>query len=287
MSKAHQIVTDRILETMRAGTLPWVRPWTPSATANGLPYSAASRRPYSGANVCLLWASQQVYQYPTQGWVTYNQANEAGAQVRKGEKATPVVYVSTIERETDDGKVQKIPFLKSYSVFNVAQCDGAEKLYVPTIEPRAPEARDAIAEAFLSDTGADIRHGEGRAYYRPAGDFIVLPDFNTFADASGYYATAFHELGHWTGAATRLQRDFSGRFGSQSYAAEELVAELTAAFLCAEFQFDAISQHAAYLDSWIKLLEHEPSAFVTAAARASNAAAYLRGLALRSDAIAA
>jgi antirestriction protein ArdC len=183
----------------------------------------------------------------------------------------------------ETGERRAIPFLKAYTVFNVAQCDNLPaKVTDPASDRRAinPHARDALAEAFMSSTGADIRHGEARAYYAPLGDYVNLPAFETFKSASRYYGVAFHELGHWTGADKRLGRTFGKRFGDRAYAVEELVAELTSAFLCGEFGFDNDGADADYIATWIKLLEEHEKVIVSAAAAASRAVEFMREAAL-------
>lgn len=149
------------------------------------------------------------------------------------------------------------------------------------IKPRNRDQRDATIDEFLAASGATIREGFGEAYYRPGADFISLPQFEAFRTAAHFYAVAFHELGHWTGHKSRLDRDLRHRFGERAYAAEELVAELCAAFLCAEFSIDGDLRHAGYLQSWIGLLKTDNRAFFTACSKAQAAADYLRGLALR------
>jgi antirestriction protein ArdC len=272
-------VTDRILEALRKGVVPWRKPWT-SAGLTGMPRNAVTGRAYSGVNVILTWLTAYERGYTSQDWLTFKQALDAGGAVRKGEKGTPVIFVSTIERE-ENGEVRRIPFLKSFTVFNVAQCDGLPAALEPK-KPAAinPDGRIDEAEEFMAATGATIHHGEGRAYFRPATDAINLPLFETFAAAGAYYATAFHELGHWTGAKRRLARDLSGRFGDSSYSAEELVAELTSAFLCAEFGIATEDQDAAYIAHWIKFLGEHENAIMTAASHASKAVTFLRDLAL-------
>jgi antirestriction protein ArdC len=277
-------VTDRILAELQTGTVPWVKPWS-AYSGPQTPHNATTGRPYSGVNVVMLWsAARGVYDVPR--WLTFKQATDAGGNVRKGEKGTKVVYVNAVEKQTtsDSGKTetQRIPFLKEYTVFNIAQC---ENLPEKITAPHAPKVlntdqRNELAEEFIRSTLADIRHGEGSAYYRPSTDSIMLPDFEAFRSADHYYNTAFHELSHWTGHERRLKRDLGHRFGSNAYAAEELIAELSAAFLCAEFQFDGELQHSSYIASWIKLLEKDERAFFTAASAAQKAADYLRGLAL-------
>jgi len=172
--------------------------------------------------------------------------------------------------------------LREYTVFNVDQCDGLPESIRAgkPIRVRNPDTRDGLADEFLRCTGADIREGHGEAYYVPSHDFISLPAFGAFKGADHFYNVAFHELTHWTGHKSRLDRDLQHRFGSRAYAAEELVAELGAAFLCAEFGFDGDVRNAGYIATWIELLKADKRAFFTACSRASQAATYLRGLAL-------
>jgi antirestriction protein ArdC len=211
---------------------------------------------------------------------------ELGGNVRKGEKGETVIYVAKIIKEDKAGKRRAIPFLKAYTVFNVAQCDN---LPAKIVDPTAPDhvvnpnTRDDVADAFIASSGVDYRHGEPRAYYRPLGDFINMPHFETFKNASAYYGVAFHELTHWTGAEKRLNRQFGKRFGDSSYSAEELVAELGSAFLCAEFAFDNDGADAAYIAHWVQFLTDHSGAIVAAAAAASRAVEFMRGLALEDD----
>ena len=167
-------------------------------------------------------------------------------------------------------------------VFNCAQCDGLPSSIVQgkAARVRNPDGRDALADEFLASSGAVIREGAGEAYYVPGQDFINLPAFAAFKGADHFYGVAFHELTHWTGHKARLDRDLKGRFGQAAYAVEELIAELGAAFLAAEFSFDGDVRHAGYIESWIGLLRQDKRAFFTAASKAQAAAEYLRALAL-------
>jgi antirestriction protein ArdC len=282
----YETITASILEQLESGATPWVKPWRSRGSAGGtMPRNAISGRAYSGVNVFLLWGAQESRGYVSPRWLTYKQAVEAGGNVRKGEKGTTVVFASSFEKTEEkngEDETKRIPFLKAYSVFNVAQCDGLpEKLMAgEAVVPRSDNERDALAEEFVATTKADIREGMGEAYYRPSSDFISIPALPAFKSSDNYYATLFHEMGHWTGAKSRLARDFGKRFGDLAYAAEELVAEMTSAFLCAEFEFDGDIRHAGYIQHWIKLLKSDSRAFFTAAAKAQKAADHLRGLAL-------
>jgi antirestriction protein ArdC len=277
-----QEVTDRILHELENGALPWVKPWSSTAGAN-VPCNAVTNRPYSGTNVVLLWISAQG-KFPTPRYLTFNQAKAAGGMVRKGEHGYRVVFVKQliVKGEENETRPRTIPMLREFTVFNVAQCDGLPDNVTNGKPARVRNAgtRDELADAFVATTGATINEGSGEAYYAPGADYISLPTFAAFKSPDHYYNTAFHELGHWTGHKSRLDRDLKHRFGTEAYAAEELVAELTAAFLCAEFSFDGELRHAGYIASWIKLLKGDKKAFFTAASKAQQAADYMRQLAL-------
>ena len=204
--------------------------------------------------------------------------------MRKGEHGTKVYYWKQlrIEAEGENEAERLVPMMREYTVFNVAQCEGLPASVVDgkPARVRNPDTRDAIADEFLNSIGADIREGAGEAYYAPGQDFISLPAFAAFRGADHFYNVAFHERAHWTGHKARLDRDLKGRFGQAAYAAEELIAELGAAFLTAEFSFDGDLRHAGYIATWIGLLRSDKRAFFTAASKAQAAADYLRGLAL-------
>ena len=281
----HSEITARIISHLKAGTIPWKQSWS-SYGSGAMPRNAVSGRAYSGANVMLLWMTAQEKSYTDSKWLTYKQATELGGNVRKGEKGTTIVYVSAMEKQGDDGKINRIPFLKAFTVFNVAQCDNLPASAISDkITDLNPDAKVETAEDFLQSTGADIRNGEARAYYSSKLDYINLPKFESFNSASSYYATAFHELTHWTGHETRCNRQFGKKFGDQSYSAEELVAELGAAFVCAEFGFDndTTEDHAAYIAHWIKFLENNERAFVHASSLASKAVEFMRGKSLEAQ----
>ncbi len=280
-------VSARIIAELERGAAPWIKPW--SATAGGnTPCNAVSNRAYSGCNVVLLWMAQAAG-YRTPRYLTFKQAVELGGHVRKGEHGVRVYFVKQLavrDKDTADNggetETRLIPMLREYVVFNVDQCEGlpAHVTAPSNVKPRNPDTRDALADQFLQSTRADIREGHGEAYYVPSQDFISLPSFAAFKSGAAFYSTAFHELGHWTGHKSRLDRDLRCRFGERAYAAEELIAELTAAFLAAEFSIDGDLRHAGYIQSWIGLLRADRRAFFTACSKAQAAANYLRGLAL-------
>ena len=276
-------VSARIIAELERGAAPWIKPWSATAGQN-VPQNAATNRPYSGCNVILLWlARNRGWQTPR--FLTFKQAIEAGGNVRKGEQGTKVYFVKQLQikdSDSEEADTRLIPMMREYTVFNVDQCENlpdSVKAGRP-MRVRNLDTRDALADDFLRSTGADIREGYGEAYYVPSRDFIYMPAFAAFKGADHFYNVAFHELTHWTGHKSRLDRDLKNRFGQREYAAEELIAELGAAFLAAEFSFDGDARNAGYIATWIELLKADKRAFFTACNRASKAADYLRGLAL-------
>jgi antirestriction protein ArdC len=283
MRNLHAEITARIVARLKTGVVPWRQPWS-SKGFGVMPRNALTQRAYSGANVILLWSRAQESGFTAPLWLTFKQALELGGNVRKGEKGETVIYVSKLIKKDDaTGERRAISFLKAYTVFNVAQCDN---LPARVTDPNGAQrvananARDELADQFIAATGADYRHGEPRAYYQPGADFVNMPAFETFKTASSYYGVAFHELGHWTGAEKRLNRTFGKKFGDRAYSAEELVAELTSAFLCAEFAFDNDGADAAYIAHWVQFLTEHDKAIVAAAAAASRAVEFMREAAI-------
>lgn len=280
-------VTNRILSDLEQGTRPWHKPWSADHTEGRITRPLrANGTPYRGVNVLLLWGEAMAKGYACPMWMTYKQAQELGAHVRKGESGSLVVYANTINRTETDDKGEEheraIPFIKGYTVFNIEQIEGLPAHYYAKAETPPPAARIEAAERFFASTRADIRHGGNRAFYAPTPDFIQMPPFEAFEDAESYSATLTHELAHWTGNKSRLDRNFEAgnRFGSEGYAFEELVAELCAAFVCCDLGIspDVREDHAAYLASWLKVLKDDKRAIFTAAAHAQRAADYLLGL---------
>ncbi|KQO53490.1 ArdC family protein [Methylobacterium sp. Leaf85] len=270
----HQIVTDKIIATMEAGEHGnWTCPW--HRTGGGLPRNALTGKAYRGINTLSLWVGAQASGYTDDRWATYKQWNKLGAQVRKGERSTLVVFFKEMETEGEDRK--RFVARASYA-FNASQVDGAPA--AASLPAPSDWTLPGEFERFVSDTGASITHGGDAAFYQPSEDRIVLPKRDRFPTAQGYASTAAHELVHWSGAKGRLDRDLTGRFKTSAYAAEELVAELGSAFLMAEHGLEAEPHptHASYLASWLKLLRSDPKAIFTAASAASRAAGYLTSL---------
>jgi antirestriction protein ArdC len=242
-----------------------------------MPTNFATHRAYRGANVLNLWMAQTARGYDTAEWMTFKQAIDRGACVRKGEHGTPVFFVSALERAEPNAKGElverRIPYWKSFTVFNIAQVGGLPER-IP-VAPRPEIERLASVEAYLAAVGATVRLGGDRAFYSPSTDSITLPRPEQFESVSGFYATSCHEHAHWSGAAHRLAREFGKRFGDNAYAFEELVAELTAAFLCAELEIPGRLQHPEYIANWAAVLRADNKAIWTAGARATEAAQFL------------
>ncbi|MGE8130066.1 ArdC family protein [Methylobacterium sp. NPDC080182] len=271
----HQAVTDKIIATMEAGEAgQWTYPW--HRTGGGLPRNALTGRPYRGINVLSLWVGAQASGYSDDRWATYRQWAELGAQVRKGERSTLVVFFK--EYEDAYGEDRKRFVARASYAFNAAQCEGAPEAGEPL--PASEWNLSAVFDGFVERTGAIVIPGGDMACYLPAQDLIRIPSRTRFPTAHGYASTMGHELTHWSGAKGRLDRDLTGRFKSRAYAAEELVAELGSAFLMAELGLEAEPHptRASYIRSWIKLLRSDPKAIFTAASAASRAVGYLTAL---------
>ncbi len=272
-------VTARIIGELEQGRFPWVQPWGRVGPGGpGLPHNAGTGARYSGINILILWGAGVSAGYSSLGWLTFRQALKLGGAVRKGERGTTVVYA---DRFTPKGEVERaaregtepgvVPFLKRFTVFNVAQCDGLEGVF-PAPEPLPERELIPSAEALIAASGADFRIGGERAYYVPSADYIQVPPQPAFFDQVNFYRTCFHELSHWTGHPTRLNRDQSGVHGSPSYAREELVAEMGSAFVCAAMGIVPTVRHADYLASWLEVLRQDNRAIFRAASQASKAA---------------
>jgi antirestriction protein ArdC len=225
-------VTQKIVSELEEGRLPWVQPWGKAGTASpGLPRNALTGRNYSGVNVLILWGAVIANGWPSQSWLTYRQAREAGGNVIKGEHGTTIVYADRFTpeaekeraRETGDD-ARSVPFLKRFTVFNVAQCEGLRPGLAADPAPLPEREIVPVAEALIAATGADFRIGGDKAFFMPSADYIQVPPQPAFHEQVNYYRTCFHELGHWSGHASRLNRHLTGAFGSKDYSREELVA---------------------------------------------------------------
>ena len=305
-------VTARIVGELEAGRVPWVQPWDAAACPPGLPRNADSGRSYSGINILILWGEAAARGFAAQRWLTFRQALGAGGAVRRGEKGTTVFYAARFTpkggagdddagalRATDatrggniggdagGGEARGIPFLKRFTVFNVDQCEGLPPRCLLTDAPLPPRETVPVAEAMIAASGADFRIGGHEAYYSPSHDFVAVPPQQAFRSQIDYYRTALHELGHWTGHKSRLDRDQSGVFASAAYGREELCAEMASAFLCASLGIKPTVRHADYIGAWLGIMRADSRAIFKAASHASKAADYLLAFAPEHAAIGA
>jgi len=275
-------VTAQIINAIEKGVGNWRMPWHTSGRHAFSPINVTSHKPYRGINTVCLWAAAAAKGYESGEWGTYKQWQERGAQVRKGEKSTTVVFwkFANASSESQDGDEStpasgsRLLFTRGYSVFNAAQVDG----YTPKAEPDMPVLeRIEQAEVFFRSIGADLRHGGNQAYYRPSDDHIQMPPFQAFKENVSYYSTLSHEHTHWTAKADRCDRQLGKRFGDNAYAAEELIAELGAAFTCAHLGLstEPREDHAQYVQSWLRVLNADKRAIFTAASKAQQSADYL------------
>lgn len=279
----YQIVTDKIVELLEKGTIPWRKPWVSVGGRGVMPTNLVSKKAYRGVNVWMLAAAG----YGSPYWLSYNQAIDLGGSVRQGEKSSLAVFWKRGEVEDKDtGEMKKTFLLRYYRVFNVEQCDGLEK-HLPKVEKPKKNGKkfNPIAEAEKivrqMPKAPEIKHQGDRAAYSPLFDIVKMPTRESFVDAPGYYTTLFHELTHSTGHASREGR-FAGcqetdkQFGSETYAKEELVAEMGAAFLCAVSGIESTADHsAAYIKGWLKALKDDRKLVVNAAAAAHRAADFI------------
>lgn len=285
----YERITNQIVAALE-NCKPWQRPWHSPEMLNVIPKNAKTGVSYRGVNVVALWATAQERGYLNGLWATFRQWQELGAQVRKGEKSCPVVFWGTVDKKKDtrsekqahagdkpdaggdaDGRDTAL-FAKTYHVFNISQVDGYEE---PKKEPLAAD-RLENADLFFSRLGVTVREAS-KAYYQMSDDTVYMPPYASFFKREGYYATLAHEVTHWTGHESRLNRDLKNRFGDSAYALEELVAELGAAFLCAELEVsnEPREDHAAYIQSWLKALKQDKRAIFTAASKAQAACDWL------------
>jgi antirestriction protein ArdC len=273
--KAYEVITNEIIRKLEEGVIPWRKPWSAHLD---VPQNLVSRKPYRGGNIFLLM--MQGYDCPF--WLTFNQAKKLGGHVRKGETSTPVIYWNwvDIDEEQADGSIKrkKLPFLRTYRVFNALQCEGIK---IPQIKD-SRRGHDPIAAAEAIVDGMPNRPEIefttlDRACYSPLRDQIQMPKAELFHEDAEFYSTLFHEMGHSTGHSSRLNRPILNRHGDEKYSKEELIAEMTAAFLCAEAEIlnRTLDNSAAYIASWIKVLKGDPKLVVCAAAQAQKAADFI------------
>jgi len=272
-----------IIDRLEKGVPPWTRPWRTSGSG-GRPLRHCGT-PYTGINNLLLWALGDMHGYRSRYWMTYRQASELGAQVRRGEQGALSLYYSSFKKtETDavsgEAVERSIRFLRHYIVFNADQIDGLPGYYYPPevpATPLSPSLRQAAIDSFFAAIPADVRHGGNGAFYSPTFDYIQMPKRSSFISMDHYASVRVHETGHWTGHGDRLARSFGKRFGDKAYAFEELVAEITAGLVCAELGLpnELHDSHASYVGHWLGILKADKTAIIHAASKAEQALAYL------------
>lgn len=280
-------ITATIIASLEQGVRPWMKPWSTDNAATRITRPLRhDGTPYSGINVLMLWGASIEHGFSSPIWMTFKQALDLGAHVRKGEKGSTVVYANTFTRTEEDAEgndvERKIPFLKGYTVFNIEQIQRLPAIYYAKLEPKFTTVeRIDHAESFFAATHADIRYRGGRAYYAQEADYIQVPPIESFRSAESFYATLAHETCHWTKHVSRLNRDLGRKtWGDEGYAREELVAELGAAFLCADLELtpEVPQEHASYIAAWLQVLKNDNRAIFQAAAHAQRAVDYLHSL---------
>jgi antirestriction protein ArdC len=290
MSKAlgretiYREISDKIIAELERGVVPWVQPWSSCKQLSplGLPVNGLTRRRYSGINILLLWSALEDKGFASPYWLTFKQCVAMGGSVRKGEHGTHVYFADKFVPQKEKVRADEtgdepnaIAFLKRYTVFNAEQCDGLPVGLFGTVEPRQPREIVPEAEALIGATGADFRIGGDQAFYVPSEDFIRIPNQTAYPDQINYYRTAFHELGHWTGHKTRLDRSLTTKFGTVDYAREELVAKMATAFVCASLGIVPTVRHVDYIGNWLQVLKEDARAIVKAASLASKSCDFI------------
>ena len=273
-TELYQTITNTIIKQLESGVTPWLKPWKAieGSTSLSLPFNGHSGRNYNGINLLLLWASD----YPSNAWYTFKQAKELGGMVKKGEKATKIVYWQMLKSTDSNGHEQIIPMLKSYYVFNYIQCEGLPEPKRKLGLELPPMPENDIVKAC----NVPLLHEGNRAFYSPSKDIIVMPHVSQFESVTRYNNTLMHELTHATAHETRCNRDTKNikRFGDSAYAFEELVAELGSAFLSIELGLQHSSDlehHTSYIASWIKVLKEDSKAIITASSQAQKACTWV------------
>ena len=276
-------IANKVIKLMETEGTNWTKPWTTTTKNNGQPISIY-KQDYKGINRWHLGMTMAILGYQSPVFATFNKWKEVGATIKKGEKGHEVIFFKTlkIEEQNDEGETEtkNIPLLKTYRVFNADQVEGWNGNWLTDEgKEQTQEWSDLeLADMIINSSGANIQHrNQDQAFYMPSTDQIVMPERKQFKSDSGYYGTIFHELVHWTGSKTRLDRKFGTRFGDDNYAKEELVAELGAAMLSGIAKVDAEprADHAQYLKGWIKGLKEQPKLIMTAASNAEKAAQFI------------
>ena len=274
----YQEITNQILSDFEKGLPVWEKPWKKGFM--GFPTNAFSKSFYSGVNTLILWLRQSNTGFETSQWLTFLQVKKLGGKVKKGEKTTQIVFYKKLvitDKESEEEKT--IPLLKTHAVFNLSQTEGLEHLIKKSSSKEKPLFQDVKkAEELIKKSQADIAFAPiDRAFYQPTEDKILMPKKEQFKTGEGFYSTLFHELSHWTGHKSRLERKKGNKKGSKDYAFEELIAELSASFICCHLGFEYSTQHSAYIKDWLEVLKEDKKAIFKASSQAQKATEFILG----------
>ena len=271
----YQEITNQIISDLEEGTPVWEKPWEKGFM--GFPINVSSKSFYSGINTVILWLRQSQLGADSSQWLTFRQAQNLGGYVKKGERATCIIFYKKItveDKKTEEEKT--IPMLKAYPVFNLSQCEGLDHLKETPIEKDQTFKDEEQAEELIKATKAKVVMAAfDEACYQPKEDRILMPKKSQFKTGEGFYSILFHELSHWTGHKLRLNRKVDNRFGSKEYAFEELVAEISASFLCCHLGFRYETRHSSYVKSWIDVLREDKTAIFRASSLAQKATEFI------------
>ncbi|MBV1702875.1 MAG: DUF1738 domain-containing protein [Hyphomicrobiales bacterium] len=276
-------ITQGILAQLEAGTVPWVQPWTSrGASSLGLPVNALSKRAYSGINILILWRSAATNGFTSNTWLTFRQALELGGNVRKGAHGTSVVFANRFTPEEERQRAAQtgetpgvIPFLKRFTLFNTEQCERLPDDCAVPAPQQNPELVAPQVEALIKATKMDFRVGGAHAFYNPLHDYVQVPRPEDYFEPINWHRTVLHEGSHWAGHPTRLNRFSIAPSNMEDRAKEELVAEISASYLCATLGIVPTVRHADYIASWLTLLKSDERAIVKAASAASKTAEFI------------
>lgn len=277
-AEIHRIIADQVIKAMETSGTDWVKSWT--TPAGQLPTSMSTSKQYRGINLLILGMTRAANGYGSHHWATYKQWASMGAQVQKGQKSATIILYKPIKIEDKaTGEDKMIPLLRTFSVFNADQVDGYDApAIVDEIDHTKLAQPDTLADQLAARAGCDVRFSDpDRAFYSPGHDFVNMPRATQFGTVTDYAATLLHELTHWTGHKSRLDRQFALTNGSKDYAKEELVAELGAAMMCGSLGITPAPRedHAKYLAGWMRRLKDEPKVIFSAAAKANQAAEWI------------
>ena len=272
----YQEITNQIIADLEKGTPIWEQPWRKGFL--GFPINVFSKSFYSGINTLILWLRQSRTGFETSQWLSFLQVKKLGGSIKKGERATAIIFYKKLVIVDEENEEEKtIPFLKTHSVFNLSQTEGLEHLIKKFSSKEKPNFKDVErAEKLIKESKANIAFAPiDRACYLPIEDKILIPKKKQFKTQEGYYSTAFHELSHWTGHKSRLNRAVRNKQGSKAYAFEELIAEISASFVCCHLGFEYSTQHSAYIKSWLEVLKEDKKAIFRASSQAQKATEFI------------